>query len=167
MTLTRTIIGLALILMGLGALTGFPFFKVFFSVILIALGVRIIMGWGSRWRGWRSGGDEHTDDKLNDVAIFSPLDRKITSHAFRGGKAVYIFSGGEIDMRKAKAADKEIKLEIVAIFGGAKLFVPEDWNVRTSAMSVIGGFDNKTSGGGDTSLVITGAAVLGGVEIVN
>jgi predicted membrane protein len=79
-----------------------------------------------------------------------------------------IFGGGEIDLSKARTTEKEIDLEITAIFGGAKLIIPQNWKVNSKGTAIIGGYDNKTNpGAGDVALNIKGTAIFGGIEIAN
>jgi hypothetical protein len=53
--------------------------------------------------------------------------------------------------------------------GGVEVRVPEDWTVETRGMAVLGGFEDKTRRPLDDrrKLVVTGLAVLGGVEVKN
>jgi hypothetical protein len=106
---------------------------------------------------------------LNEVAIFSPLEKEIISEHFAGGKVVMIFAGGEIDLRQVKTTAKEIDLEVVAIFGGARIVIPKEWSVNTSKNTAIfGGVSNGAEKGtGDIVLNLKGAAIFGGLEIGN
>ena len=89
------------------------------------------------------------------------------SSDFIGGKAVSIFSGTELDLSKVKMKGKTAELQLVAIYGGLKCIVPKDWRVESDGVGILGGFTNNTSGGESHKLIITGAAIFGGVEIVN
>ena len=58
------------------------------------------------------------------------------------------------------------------IFGGTKLIVPEEWDVKVEITSVFGGFSDKrvrsvVEKDSGSMIVITGACVFGGGEIVN
>ncbi len=164
----RIIIGIFIILLGISALTGISLFNFFFALILIAIGIRILAGRKQGSVHWDEKSISHEND-LNEVAVFSPLNKEVVSENFAGGKIVLIFAGGEVDLRKAKAAGKTVDLEIVAIFGGAKIMIPKEWTVNTSKnVAVLGGVSNETEKGtSDIVLNLKGAAIFGGLEIGN
>jgi predicted membrane protein len=164
----RIIIGVFIILLGVSALTGVSLFNFFFAIILIAIGVRILNGRRRGGESWDKKVISH-EDELNEVAIFSPLEKEIISEHFAGGKVVMIFAGGEIDLRQVKTTAKEIDLEVVAIFGGARIVIPKEWSVNTSKNTAIfGGVSNGAEKGtGDIVLNLKGAAIFGGLEIGN
>jgi len=144
------------------------FFNFFFALIFIAIGIRIIIG-RKQWNAqWEQRSVAHADE-MNEVAIFSPLNKEVVSENFKGGRIVLIFAGGEVDLRHAKTVGKAIDLEIVAIFGGAKIIVPKEWTVNTSKNAAIfGGVSNDAEkGSGDVVLNLKGAAIFGGLEISN
>ena len=102
----RIIIGVLLILIGISALTGLALFRFAFAAFIIVLGVHILMGREERHKKYHASSDElstTSDDLLNEVAIFSPLNKHVTSQVFKGGKVVVVFGGGDIDLSKAKA----------------------------------------------------------------
>ncbi len=149
--------------------------SLFWPTLLIILGLVIIFG------GRRSGGGSYfggqkrkasSEDWLDDVAVFGGGDRVITSQQFQGGKITHIFGGSKIDFTRAKLAPGKNHLEVVLIFGGTKLIVPESWTVRIEVTSVFGGFSDKrvksiVVSDTDRSLHLTGVNVFGGGEIVN
>jgi predicted membrane protein len=112
-------------------------------------------------------------DVLNEVAIFSGVERRIVTSNFRGGTINAIFGGVEVDLSHAQMTEPQVELEINAIFGGVELRVPEDWRIVSRNQAIFGGYDDKTG----TSilpespdapkrvLVLTGSVVFGGVEI--
>jgi hypothetical protein len=114
-------------------------------------------------------------DMFNAVAIFSGCERRVKSQNFRGGRATSIFGGVELDLRDAKIEGDEAVIEVNCIFGGVEIRVPDNWNVHSTSIPVLGGFSDKThisaaedpAGGKRKTLVVTGAIVFGGVEIDN
>jgi predicted membrane protein len=102
------------------------------------------------------------------VVIFGPLDKVIKSDDFKGGKVVVVFGGGDIDISQVRTSESQIDLEFVAVFGGGRLIVPEDWKVNSQGTAVLGTYDNHARGvEGQTTINVRGSAVLGSVEIVN
>ncbi len=167
MTTGRLIIGFFLLAIGISALTGFDIFHYIVPFIFIYFGIRLLTG-----RSWRHGeikGINVRQDSLNEVLIFSGSEKHLTSADFGGGKVAVIFAGTDIDLSAVKTKSKTVELEVVAVFGGAKVRVPKSWHVTTEGAGIMGGFENRTSGDKDTTckLVAKGAAIFGGVEIFN
>jgi predicted membrane protein len=149
---------------------------------IIAVGVLVM--WGSVQAkkvskvvsdatGGESQGDPRTT--LNEVAIFGGIERRITSQDFQGGYIQAVFGGVELDLRDAKMLQDEAKLEINAVFGGVEIRVPDTWQVVSRGQAFFGGFVDETrsygaenpAGPTRKALILTGAAVFGGVEIKN
>jgi predicted membrane protein len=168
MSTGQLIIGLVFIVIGISSFTNFDLFHYLWPAILIFIGIRILMG-KSRHRRGEISTSELSQDDINEVAIFSGSAKRVTSSAFTGGKAASIFSGKDLDLTHAKIKGKSAELELVAVFGGLKAIVPKDWRVVTEGAGVIGGFTNHTTGGSENSpkVIVRGAAIFGGVEIVN
>lgn len=164
----RTFLGILIILVGLSTLVEFPFFRIAFAVFIIWLGFRVLSG---QTRGSATWVKKHawSEDTLNRALIFSGIDAKVTSSAFRGGEVVAVFGGGQIDLSAVKSKKTTIEMEIVAVFGGLKLIVPDSWSVRSEGVSLLGDFANHTKikSKKTTELLLKGAAVFGGVEVVN
>ena len=160
----RSIFGALLIVLGIGALTGISLVHFFLAFLFIYFGVRLLTGKPPRWdtRVVREAGD-----RLNEVVLFGPFNRAVSSPAFRGGKVVLIFAGGELDLSESKAATQDVALELVVIFGSARVVVPADWTVRTRGAAIIGGYDNKAQGSGTAAtLTLTGTVICGGVGVM-
>jgi predicted membrane protein len=162
----KYIFGFFLILAGLSILFDIDIFRIVIPILLIFFGIRVLSG--RSWEPSSRHSVETQDDVLNEVAIFTGVSKIIKSQEFSGGKAAMIFSGGRIDLSRVRSRRKEIEIELVAIFGGIRLIVPADWKVKSEGAAIVGGYDNRTSGeAGKTVLRVTGAAIFGGVEIVN
>ena len=149
---------------------------VIWGLVWIAAGVLIL--WGSLAARKRpptpeSGGDPLT--RLNEVAIFGGVERRITTQDFQGGSINAIFGGVELDLSEANMQMNEATLDINAIFGGVEIRVPDTWQVVSRGAPIFGGYVDKTrirrtDASADSPrkmLVLTGAAIFGGVEIKN
>jgi len=146
--------------------------------------------WGSDWhrrhhRRWRSDwcnenetepdADQHFEntsaDFVDEVNVFSGGDKKITSKTFRGGKMVSIFGGGTYDLMDCELSEGKNVLEMVNIFGGAKLIIPADWVIHLEVVAIFGGFSDRrrritqSPDSPKKELYITGIALFGGGEI--
>ncbi|EKD24353.1 MAG: hypothetical protein ACD_81C00040G0003 [uncultured bacterium] len=157
--------GLVLIVIGLSIFLGTFLFKLIFAFLLVFWGISLLVG-KKRKSNW----DKKTisrEDTLNETVVLSSFNRAIHAENFTGGKVVMILSGGELDLREAQPEGKEIELEISAILSGIKIIVPKTWKVVMQGTSIIGGYESNTEKGDEVTLRIKGAAILGGVEIVN
>jgi len=148
----------------------FHMYNMFWPSIFIIVGIIFIV---SKRHGWNNVGvtQEHGDDYIDYVYVFSGGERQVISENFRGGKVSAVFGGGEIDLTKSKLAPGVNVLEVACVFGGATIIVPEDWWVKIEVTPVLGGFGDsrKLSPGrmvdSTKQLIIKGAVVFGGGEI--
>jgi predicted membrane protein len=164
----RLIAGVIIIAIGLSALVGLSLFKFLIALLIIAIGVRILSGGGRHgdWKGYTA--TASTEDNLNEVAIFSPLYKDVSSNNFKGGSVSMIFAGGKIDLSKVKTEARAVDLEFSAVFGGMKLVIPKDWTVNSKSSAIFGGINDQTEKGeGKVTLNLRGSVVFGGIEIVN
>ena len=78
-----------------------------------------------------------------------------------------------MDLRAAQMPSGRAIIDINAIFGGCELIVPDGWRVTVQAVGLFGGVEDKTvsprpvEGVVIPELIITGAAVFGGLTIRN
>jgi hypothetical protein len=109
-------------------------------------------------------------DALDMVAVFGGAKSVSTSADFRGGSAMAMLGGCEIDLRQASIAEgHEAVLDTFAFWGGVEIRVPEGWEVVNRGSAFLGGFENKARQGSGSGkrLVVTGMAIMGGVEVKN
>ncbi len=117
------------------------------------------------------GGTFSRYDKLDLVSVFSGLKRNIISKNFQGGETVTVFGGTEINLLQADF-EKTIDLEVTVIFGGLKLIVPQNWEVRSEVTSILAGVEDKRYSAvevlpEDKRVILTGTVIFGGVDIVS
>jgi len=115
---------------------------------------------------------ETNDNYIEDVCFFSGGEKIISSKSFEGGSIVAVFGGINLNLKKAELSPNKNSLEVVMIFGGCKLFVPSDWNVRIETVSVFGGFVDKRvitdiNPNPEKTLILKGVTIFGGGEIRN
>ncbi|GAB1403621.1 MAG: DUF5668 domain-containing protein [Lentimicrobiaceae bacterium] len=150
----------------------FNLFSFFWPVLIIIIGLVLILsnsrgGMIGRLR-FRNDADKVSADVIEDASIFGGGERIYHTHNFKGGDIVAIFGGSKIDLTRCSLAPGENKLEIVAIFGGTTLIVPNDWKVSFEAVNIFGGFSDKRRNlnvDHTSSLVISGVAIFGGGEL--
>jgi hypothetical protein len=107
---------------------------------------------------------------MDAFALLGGVHRISRTVDFRGGSASAALGGCDIDLREARMIEGATAvLDTLAIMGGIEVRVPDDWSVETRGMAILGGFEDKTRRPLDDrkKLVITGLAVMGGVEVKN
>jgi len=144
------------------------------ALIFIIAGFSII--WSSiEGRASRPANAGETANTMNAVAVFSGVERRISSQDFQFGRVMAVFGGAEIDLRQAGIQQETAELEVNAIFGGAEIRVPDSWQVVSRGQYVFAGFSDKTrdvnpvdlTNPNRKTLVISGISLFGGVEIKN
>jgi hypothetical protein len=78
--------------------------------------------------------------------------------------------GCEVDLRYATMPEGgEAVIDAFAFWGGVEIKVPEDWEVVNRVSAFMGGVDNKTRPlpNATRRLVVTGTAIMGGIEVKN
>lgn len=112
---------------------------------------------------------------LSEVAVFGAIERRITSPDFQGGVINAIFGSVELDLRDATILQDEAILEINSVFGSVELRVPATWQIVSRGQAAFGSFEDDTrnyrnenpANPPGKSLILTGAAVFGSVQIKN
>jgi len=106
---------------------------------------------------------------IDMMALLGGSKTVSNSPDFRGGQALAVMGGCEIDLRKARIANGEAVLDVLAIWGGIEIRVPEEWEVVNRVNAFLGGSENKTrlEPGTAERFVVTGTVIMGGVEVKN
>ena len=136
--------------------------KLFWPVILIAVGLMMVFSIGSanRKRAEESG----TDDN-EKVAIFYGEQSRVRGD-YTGGSATAIFGGVDLDLRQANIKDGAI-IDVFTFCGGININLPDDVIVKNEVRGVLGGSDDKTvpKPSAKKTIYLRGECVLGGLEI--
>ncbi len=170
---TPGVIFIAIGTFGLINSLGFDLSNYIFPAILIGLGLVILMRTRKKERGfYAQNKHENTidTDKIEDFAIFGGGEKRYSSTSFKGGSITAIFGGSEIDLRESTLAEGDSVLDVLFIFGGGEILVPNSWNIRVDVIPIFGGFSHKRKYHDhpiDTSrtLIIKGLVLFGGGEI--
>jgi predicted membrane protein len=146
--------------------------KLFWPALLVFIGIYILLK-GPYRRGLSYSSSSRNGDAIEDVHVFAGHDRILQTENFKGGEIVNVFGGGNYDLKQAKLAPGKNVLEIVMVFGGSKIIVPQDWDVKVEVSAVFGGFSDKRIKSPEISrdmsrtLIIKGIAIFGGGELTN
>jgi len=137
-------------------------------VFLIIAGTSLVM---RSIRGPGSGAESSDRNaEVHTFAMMAGIRQKFDSADFRGGDASALMGGCEIDLRSARTTVPQVVIDVFAWWGGIDLFVPRDWRVVNEVVPIMGGVDDQslpTDGPIHTTLVLRGAAIMGGIEIKN
>ena len=109
-------------------------------------------------------------DYIDDVAIFGGGVKQVLSQNFKGGNITAIFGGSEFNLREAVLSPEGCTIDVFTMFGGSKLIVPEQWEIKSDVVSIFGGFTDKRpvrQANSDTKniIYIKGVVVFGGLEV--
>ncbi|MEU8691841.1 DUF1707 domain-containing protein [Streptomyces sp. NPDC048665] len=119
-------------------------------------------GWASRIVGGEG-------SSAGGVAILSGFERKGRWTVPKRFSCFAFMGGGEIDLREANFADREVEINCVAIMGGVQVVVPPGVEVVVRGIGVMGGFehprDDDPPEPGAPRVVIGGFAFWGGVGV--
>jgi predicted membrane protein len=157
----------AVFAIGAGALlllftTDWVRFSIFdlWPVALILAGLAIVAhAFGFRAPALAAGSDSTI------LAILGVRKEKVTSRNYRGGRIIAFMGGCELDLTQADL-ENVAELEIVAIWGGIEIKVPEGWEVTGNVLPIMGGADIRTKAApGGRKLVVNGVVIMAGVDI--
>ncbi|GGW26688.1 DUF1707 SHOCT-like domain-containing protein [Streptomyces caelestis] len=121
---------------------------------------------GPDWSGRIVGGE---GSSTWAVAVMAGFQRKGHWTMPRRFTCLALCGGGEIDLREATFADREVEINAIAIMGGIDVIVPPGVEVVVRGIGVMGGFDHQEEGvpgvPGAPRVIITGFALWGGVGV--
>ncbi len=149
-----------------------------FPVIVISIGLLILfrsvfaksVSEGNFWNEKKNDSMNPAtgDEVINITSVFGGSKRRIFSKNFCGGQITSVFGGSEIDLTQADV-NGVVRIDIVSIFGGTKLLVPANWDVKSDITAIMGGVDDKrkdpAAASDSKKLVLTGVCIFGGLEI--
>ncbi|MEU6539413.1 DUF1707 domain-containing protein [Streptomyces sp. NPDC047000] len=103
------------------------------------------------------------------VAVMSGFERRGRWTVPRRFNCLAFWGGGELDLREANFADREVEINCVAIMGGVNVIVPPGVEVVVRGFGLMGGFDHREQGEpgapGAPRVIVTGFALMGGVGV--
>ena len=113
----------------------------------------------------RFGGEPTSNAAVAILGGFSRKGKWVVPKVFN---AFLFMGGGEIDLREARFAEREVSIHVVAMLGGCEVIVPDDATVRVNGVGILGAFEHSGAGGGSPDgpvITISGLALLGGVDV--
>ena len=149
---------------GLGAygVINISVWKIFWPVILIAIGLMVSVGSGGRKRSKKSAADVSGNEK---IAIFYGEESRVKGD-YTGGSVTAIFGGVELDLRQAKIKDGAV-IDVFTFCGGVNINMPDDVIVKNEVHGILGGSEDKTvsKSSAKKTICLRGECSLGGLEV--
>lgn len=111
-----------------------------------------------------------SEDRIDSTSVFGEVKKTVTSKNFKGGEVVCFMGGSQINLTQADIQGP-VFLEVTIVFGGAKLVVPPNWEIRSETVAVFAGIEDKrnllpgSKFDPDKVLILSGTSVFGGIEI--
>ncbi|HEX6070746.1 MAG TPA: hypothetical protein VFZ18_13010 [Longimicrobiaceae bacterium] len=104
------------------------------------------------------------------IAVMGGADRKGAWAPARNLYVTAVMGGAVLDFRQARIEPGITNLYVLAIMGGVEIVIPPGLRVESNGIGIMGGFEHagdRGSAGGEAGPVlrISGAAIMGGVEI--
>ncbi|NTW71971.1 MAG: cell wall-active antibiotics response protein [Eubacteriaceae bacterium] len=142
------------------------FFKLFWPVIIILVGLSIFFSHGTSGK--------------NNFAIMSAIERKTQPWKLQTGSFVAFMGGVDLDISLAEINEGETVLDLTAFMGGIDIILPEDIYVECNGTAILGGLellDHSTGGIYSSTKAVQGTpdnkkilkiysrAIMGGIEI--
>lgn len=115
-------------------------------------------------------GTDTREDFIDSVSIFGGIKKNILSKDFKGGDIVTIFGGAEYNLSHADFKG-DVTLEVVQLFGGTRLIIPPQWEVKSEMVAILGSVEDKrpipqeNSVEPDKRLILKGVSIFGGIEL--
>lgn len=113
---------------------------------------------------------QNDDAEYLDVrSVLGGVKKNIVSKNFKGGEIVCFMGGAELNLTQADL-QHPIVLDVTNVFGGTKLVVPSNWDIKNEVTTILGGIDDKRNlqalnpEKGKTVL-LKGTCLFGGIEI--
>ena len=149
---------------GLGAygVINISVWKIFWPVMLIAVGLMVSVGSGGHKRSKKSVADDSGNEK---IAIFYGEESRVKGD-YTGGSATAIFGGVELDLRRANIKDGAV-IDIFTFCGGVSISLPDDVIVKNEVRGILGGSEYKTvsKSSAKKTIILRGECILGGLEV--
>jgi hypothetical protein len=107
------------------------------------------------------------ESRLSELAIWSGVQRRVSSPVFRHADLTAVMGGIELDLRQAGTGGGEAVIDVFVMWGGIEITVPPDWAVSNQVVPIMGGAEDKSTGTqtSQNRLILRGVAIMGGIEI--
>ena len=109
------------------------------------------------------------DDKIVCSAVFSGRDIRVDNSYFGGADLSALFGGIDLNLKNAMI-QKNVTIEVKAVFGGIDILMPSNVRVVVDVTPILGGVENgtRTPLGADENtptVFIKGTCMFGGLDV--
>lgn len=108
------------------------------------------------------------NDWIDITTVFGGTRRTVISKHFNGGDVVTVCGGTEIDLTRSDIQGNAI-IDMVGIWGGIRIAVPPNWQVRLNFTNIMAGTDDRRTKDIEPDpnkvLTLTGTMLMAGIEI--
>jgi predicted membrane protein len=112
--------------------------------------------------------DKGAEADFSITGLMSKRNKEVRSKDFNYGEINCMMSSVDVDFSNADIKE-EAQVDINAMMGGVRIFVPKDWTVNMDVVAIMGGSnDNKADSvalNPNKILHVNGFVMMGGVEI--
>jgi hypothetical protein len=133
----------------------------FWPLLLVIFGLSVVFGRRRR-------ASETTEAVVDLFAFFGGSERRATG-PFVSASLSSAFGATELDLRDADLAERPAHVSVAALFGGADIVVPRDWNVVIDVLPLFGAAEDdrprRESEHEGVDLEVTGFVAFGGVTV--
>lgn len=101
------------------------------------------------------------------TAVLSGVTNRNTSDDYKGCEVTAIMGGVELDLSKATITQEAV-IDVFVLMGGLELRVPDKVIVKSKAVCILGGVEDKTNPAESAKapvIYLDGTVVMGGIEI--
>ncbi len=118
-----------------------------------------------------TGTDSAAGEYVDLNAFFGGVKKMVLSKNFKGGEVNCFMGGAEIILTQADIQGPTV-MKVNNVFGGTKIIVPSNWDIKSEASTVFGGIDDKRAintvmPDPNKTLILKGSCFFGGIEIKN
>lgn len=160
------LVGVLLLLAARGIILYDMVWKAILPVIIIMFGIKMILKSTVLQKEKKDAGT--AEEAKQYMTAFNSQTVDFSDDELTVAKIGSVFGGTRCNMTNAKIKDGS-RLDVMCVFGGADIFVPEEVNVKINTFCLFGGVSDKRDGKyankeGKT-LNINGFCIFGGVDI--
>jgi hypothetical protein len=141
-------------------------------LLLVGVGISILAKrfFPDSFQKWGTQVINEDHNFINESNIMGGSSKKFSTQDFGGGSITCIMGGSEVNLTEASILSAA-GLNVFILMGGLELRVPKEWNVKITALPIMGGTEDQINKYPEKvvdetkTLVISGYVIMGGIEI--
>lgn len=160
------VIGITLLLAAQDLISYELIFKLCVPTILVIIGLSLIFKDLFQSNIKKAFANFDSKNAPSHFVAFGGENFNYDNEEFKGCEMNAIFGGLKCDLKKAKIKD-DVVIKATSIFGGIDLLVPDNVNIKVTAIPIFGGVSNKTitKENSTKTIYIKATCLFGGLEI--